>query len=203
MIAIRRARLGDAAFIRELSAQAALLGIPEGRDISNEQVLETAMASLKELEQWILRKRDFAILVAEDPDKDRQPVGFLILEFHYVEESTGEIQSHIYNLSVLPSYWGRWVGHELVREAARITHQRGYRYMTSKVTASNERALLSAIKLGFEIERYQLTMACGPGGIERMPGRPMSERGHAVSRLLRTRQRKLSKQQEQSAGEQA
>lgn len=186
-IPIRRARLGDAAFIRELSLDAVAYGIPEGRDIANEAVVAPAREGLKNLEDWIVRKRDFAILVAEDEGK---PVGFLILEFHYVEESTGEIQSHIYNLSVLPSYFGRWVGHELVREAARITHQRGYRYMTSKVTASNERALLSAIKLGFQIERYQLTMACGPAGIERMPGRPMSERGHAVSRLLRTRKRK-------------
>jgi ribosomal protein S18 acetylase RimI-like enzyme len=184
---IRRARLGDAPFIRQLSLEAVPYGIPEGRDISNEAVIATAAEGLKNLEDWIVRKRDFAILVAEEEGK---PVGFLILEFHYVEESTGEIQSHIYNLSVLPSHFGKWIGHELVREAARVTHQRGYRYMTSKVTASNERALLSAIKLGFEIERYQLTMACGPEGIERMPGRPMEQRGHAVSRLLRTRKRK-------------
>lgn len=196
MIEIRRAQLGDVDFIRRLSLEMVGQGIPEGRDIPTETVQEMAHQSLQELEHWILSKRDFAILVALDQGT---PVGFIILEFHHVEESTGEKQSFIFNLAVDSKAWGKYVGHKLVWEAAKISHQRGYRYMTSKVTASNQRALLSAIKLGFEIERYQLTIACGPEGPAHMPGRPMSERSHAISRLLRTRKRKLS--QENTSGE--
>lgn len=193
-IEIRRARLTDREFIRRLSLEMVGQGIPENRDIPTSLVLERAEASLHELDQWILRKRDFAVLIAIDTHKDNLPVGFLILEFHHIEESTGESQSFLFNMGAEEAYWGRYVGHALVSEAARITHQRGYRYMTAKVTASNERALLSAIKLGFDIERYQLTMACGEQGPVRMPGRPLAERSHSVSRLLRTRKRREGQQ---------
>jgi len=193
-IEVRRARLSDMEFIRRLSLELVGQGIPENRDIPTAQVLERAQDSLHELDQWILRKRDFAVLVAVDAHKDHVPAGFLILEFHHVEESTGESQSFLFNMGVEEAYWGRYVGHALVREAARITHQRGYRYMTAKVSASNERALLSAIQVGFDIERYQLTMACGAEGPVRMPGRPLAERSHSVSRLLRTRKRREGQQ---------
>jgi ribosomal protein S18 acetylase RimI-like enzyme len=197
MIEIRRAQLGDCGFIRRLSVEMVGQGIPEGRDVPTEAVVDMCSQGLVDLEKWVLSKRDFAILIALEQGN---PVGFLILEFHHLEESTGEKQSYIFNLAVQPEAWGKYVGHELCRAAAKISHQRGYRYMTSKVTASNERALLTAIKLGFEIERYQLTMACGPEGPLKMPGRAMAERGHAVSRLLRTRKRKII-QDEQESGE--
>ena len=188
MIEIRRARRGDLEFILEQSLEAVVYGIPEGRDIPNEVVVETARKNLEELESWLMRKGEFAILVAEDKQKGCL-AGFLILEFNKVEESTGEAQSFIYNLVVASDYFGRYVGHNLVRAAAKLSYERGYRYMTSKVTATNERTLLSALKLGFEIERYQLTMACGPEGPAKLPGRPMHQRGHAISRLLRQRKR--------------
>ena len=198
MIHIRRAQLADCEYIRRLSLEMVGQGIPEGRDVPGQTVVDTCKEGLQDLEKWIFSKRECAILVALEND---ERLGFIIVEFQHVEESTGEKQSYIFNLAVESKAWGKYVGHQLVREAAKVSHQRGYRYMTSKVTASNERALLSAIKLGFEIERYQLTMACGPEGPARMPGRPMAERSHAISRLLRTRKRKLSKQQEQESGE--
>jgi hypothetical protein len=88
------------------------------------------------------------------------------------------------------AYWGRYVGHLLVREAAKVSAQRGFRYMTAKVTAANERTIMSCLQVGFEIERYQLTMACSLDGPAKMPERPLHERGHAVSRLLRKSQRR-------------
>lgn len=200
MIAIRRAGLRDQEFIRQLTVDQIAQGVPESRDIPNETVIEMARQGLAELDQWIVRKRDFAILIADDSETDKS-VGFLILEFNHIEEATGEKQTYIFNMAVQADYWGKYVGHQMVAEAARISNQRGYRYMTSKVSASNERALLSAIKLGFEIERYQLTMACGPEGPVRMPGRPMAARGHAVSRLLTTRKRKLQTNPDQISGE--
>jgi len=196
MIEIRRAGLADCAFIRQLSMEMVGQGIPENRDIPTETVRQRCQEGLAELEQWISRKREFAILVAVDTEKDNDRAGFIIIEFNHQEESTGEKQSYIFNLAVRADYWGKWAGHRLVWEAAKVSHQRGYRYMTSKVTASNERALLSAVKMGFEIERYQLTIACGPEGRARMPGRPFAERDHAVTRMLKARKKKLKQQQE-------
>jgi ribosomal protein S18 acetylase RimI-like enzyme len=190
MIEIRRAGLADVPFIRELSLEVVGQGIPEQRDIPTEQVKELCRQGLQDLESWITRKREFAILVAVDTEKDNEKAGFIIIEFNHTEESTGEKQSYIFNLAVRPEYWGKWAGHRLVWEACKVSNQRGYRYMTSKVTASNERALLSAVKMGFEIERYQLTIACGPEGRVRMPGRPFAERDHAVTRMLKSRKKK-------------
>jgi ribosomal protein S18 acetylase RimI-like enzyme len=192
VIEIRRAGLTDCAFIRELSVEVVGQGIPENRDIPTAEVKERCKTGLAELEQWIVRKREFAIFVAVDTEKNNERAGFIIIEFNHSEESTGEKQSYIFNLAVRPEYWGKWAGHRLVWEACKISHQRGYRYMTSKVTASNERALLSAVKMGFEIERYQLTIACGPEGRARMPGRPFAERDHAVTRMLKARKKKQS-----------
>lgn len=193
-IEIRLARLEDAPAIRRLTLETAEMGIPAHRDISNEQVQAVAEEGLKTLDRLIFQRRQSAVLVAVDT-QSQQVVGFLILDFHDVEESTGEAQTFIHNLAVDPAYLGKWVGHRLVWRAAQITHERGLRYMSSRITVSNERALLSAIKMGFEVERVQLTMACGPEGRARMPGRPMAERGHFVDRLLRERrrQRKLEK----------
>jgi len=190
MIEIRPATLQDVPTIKRLTLECADLGIPDNRDIPNETVRASAEQFLGDLDRLIYRRRQAAVLVAVDRAKADAVVGFLILEFNQIEETTGESQSFIYNMAVEPAYFGKYVGHKLVWEAAKISHQHGFRYMTSRVTASNERALLSAIKLGFEIERYQLTLACGPEGRARMPGRPMSERGHAVSRLLRKRKRR-------------
>ncbi|MBT9584769.1 GNAT family N-acetyltransferase [bacterium] len=203
MIEVRPAQLRDVADIKRLTLASADLGIPANRDISNEAVRSSALEHLEGLDRLIYRRRQAAVLVAVDNAKEGAVVGFLILEFNQVEETTGESQSFIYNMAVEPDYYGKYVGHKLVWEAAKVSHQHGFRYMTSRVTASNERALLSAIKLGFEIERYQLTLACGPEGRVPMPGRPMSERGHAVSRLLRKRKPGTQRDcQNQPSGEQ-
>lgn len=187
MIEIRPAQLADLPVIKRLTLECADLGIPANRDISNEAVRASAEEHLAGLDRLLYRRRQAAVLVAVDREASDAVVGFIILEFDQIEETTGEKQSFIYNLAVESSYFGKYVGHKLVWEAAKVSYERGFRYMTSRVTASNERALLSAIKLGFEIERYQLTLACGPEGRVAMPGRKMSERGHAVSRLLRKR----------------
>jgi len=198
MIEIRPATLQDVSTIKRLTFESADLGIPANRDIPNETVRACAEHFLGDLDRLIYRKRQAAVLVAVDRDA---VVGFLILEFNQIEETTGETQSFIHNMAVDRNYFGKYVGHKLVWEAARVSYQHGCRYMASRVTASNERALLSAIKLGFEVERYQLTLACGPEGRAQMPGRPMSERAHAISRLLQKRKRPPPSDDSKRSGE--
>ena len=190
MIVVRRARLTDLPVVRKLTLETVAYGIPEGRDIPNKTVQENARNYLKDLERLVHRKKEAAFLVAVD---ETRVVGFLILEFNHVEDSTGEPQSYIYNLAVDPDYWGRYVVHQLVREAARVSHQHGFRYMTSKISASNRRTVVQALRLGFQIERYQMTMACSSEGIAEMPGRLPEEKAHALSRQLRRRRQSAPK----------
>lgn len=182
---VRRANREDLEFIKELTLETVDQGISTYRDIPNAQVRSRAADSLAELERMFTRKRDYAFLVAEDKG---DLIGFLILEYRDLEETTGELQTLIYNMAVSQTYLGKRVDRLLVSEAARLSYQRGYRYMTARVTASNERALLAALRQGFEIERYQLTMACGAQGPEALPGRSKEERAHDLTRLRRHRQ---------------
>ena len=184
---VRRAREADLPFIARLTLETCDQSIPEGRDVTNEAVRTRAGRQLDaELSSMLRRSRDVAVLVATHGERS---VGFLILELNLVEETTGERQTHIFNMAVEPEYLGRRVDRLLVSEAARITHRRGCRYMTGRITAGNQRALMAALKQGFEIERCQVVMACGPEGPVPLPGRPAAERAHATSRLLRRMQR--------------
>jgi ribosomal protein S18 acetylase RimI-like enzyme len=106
------------------------------------------------------------LLIAVDSEKEI-PVGFLLLDLDHVMISTGERQSFIVNLAVRPGHWGRYVGQTLVKEAARLTARRGLRYMSSQVSASNRRSVVSAQRAGFQIESYQMTARCGLDGIEK------------------------------------
>ncbi|MHB2018222.1 MAG: GNAT family N-acetyltransferase [Candidatus Xenobia bacterium] len=188
-VEIRRATLADVQFIRQLCIESVVYGVPGGRDIANDEVQKRAAESLRNLEILVHRRKDCAILVAFDKTRDEHRAGYLILEFKHLEEATGEMQSHVFDMAVEQAYMGKYVGHRLVREAARVSHQQGYRYMSANISAANERALLSAIKLGFDVERFGLVMACDADGIARMPGRPKHERGLAVNRARRMMRR--------------
>lgn len=166
-----------------------MYGIPTDRDLPNEVVVQRAAESLKNLELMVHRTREVVILVAVDTQREAHRAGYLILELTRVEETTGESQSHVYDVAVEQHYMGRYVAHRLVREAARVSHQRGLRFMSANVTAANERALLTALRMGFQIERYSLILACGPEGVEKMPTRPADQRGHEANRLERRLQR--------------
>ena len=192
MIVIRTATLADVPFIRRLTLEAAPLSVPEGRDIPNRVVVERTAKEMDDIDLLVTRETQFVTLVAVDSDRDDLRVGFLILEFAHIEPTTGESQSYIPNMAVEPAYWGKFVGHELVRAAARVTSERGFRYMTANVTASNQRSVLSCLQVGFEIERHQIVMACGPEGPLSLPGRPLAQRAHAMSRLHRKGQRRAA-----------
>jgi GNAT superfamily N-acetyltransferase len=175
---VRRARRSDLPFIRTLLAETLAESVPAVRDIPNTQIEDMARSDV-DLEGMMSQRRQFAFLMATVGDEQ---AGFLILEFNQVEETTGEAQTVIYHMAVKPEYLGHRVDRILVREAAQLTHRRGIRYMVGRISASNRRALLAAMRQGFELERHQLVMACGPGGAEPMPGRPDHEKAHDVRR---------------------
>ncbi len=184
---VRRARRSDLPFIKELLVESLTESIPDLRDIPGQAIRERAETEL-DVEAMLANRREFAFLMAVDDDV---PAGFLILELNQMEETTGETQTLIYHLAVAPAYLGLGVNRRLITEAAKLTHERGSRYMIGRISASNRRALLSALRQGFELERHQVVMACGPNGGESMPGRPPHERHHDIRRLAQKKKRRV------------
>lgn len=185
-IEIREVRLEDLPWVRSLAARSVAFGIPGGRDIPEEEVRRHVQRTLQDLEITLLGDPDFRILVACNA-ATREPLGYLMLDLSHVEASTGERQSLIHDLAVEPRHWGRYVVHRLVRRASQVTAARGLKYMVGEVTADNRRTLVQALRLGFEVERHQIVMRCGPEGPLPMPGRPAAERAHDRSRDRRRR----------------
>lgn len=170
-IQIRRARLKDINYIRTLSVESVVYGIPDTRDVAADFVRQRARESLHNLELTLMRP-DFVILLAEavpdDPaqgDGTSQRVGYIMLDLASIESSTGEAQCMIVDLAVQRNYWGRWVVNHLVKAAARLTAERGLKYLVGEVTASNQRTLGTALKrLDFKVERYQIMRRVEPVG---------------------------------------
>ncbi len=185
-LTVRRGRRGDLPFIKDLLIESLTESIPDCRDIPNQTIRDRAQTEI-DLEEMLSRRREFAFLVAV---MGETPAGFLILELNQVEETTGEMQTLVYHFAVAPQYLGLRVDRRLVTEAAKLTHSRGCRYMIGRVSASNRRAMLSALRQGFELERVQLVMACGPDGGVPMPGRSEAERHHDVRRLAQKQSRR-------------
>lgn len=164
-------------FVRKLALESALHGVPYGRSISNRAIKARVRESIATIEP----SADMPVLIAYNQEDDK-PLGYLILELYDIESSTGERQSLIYDLAVQPKYWGTQAVRLLVREAARRTAKAGLDFMIGEVSAHNERTYLQALRLGFELERLQIVMACSEEGPKPMPGRPPEERHYAQSR---------------------
>lgn len=180
-IEIREARLEDIPWVRDLAVRSVVFGIPGGRDIPNAEVQAHVRRTLEDLEFTFRSDPSFRVLVATDAATGER-LGYLMLDLSHEEASTGERQSLIHDLAVEPAHWGRYVVHRLVRRAAQVTHAKGLRFMIGEVTADNRRTLVQALRLGFEVERHQIVMQCGPEGPLPMPGRPAEERAHDRSR---------------------
>ncbi len=176
-IGVRDANDKDMRFVRRLAVESSLHGVPYGRSISNAAIKARVRDSISTIEP----NEETVILIAFD-EKTEKPMGYLILELYDIEDSTGERQSLIYDLAVHPKHWGTSAVRLLVQEAARRTAKAGLQYMIGEVSAHNDRTYLQALRLGFELERFQIVMACSEEGPEPMPGRPDSEKQYAQSR---------------------
>ena len=147
------------------------------RDISNQAIRARVRSSIKDIRPG----EDTAVLIAFDQDTDKA-IGYLILDLDAIEGSTGERQSYVHDLAVQQKHWGTRAVSLLVKAAAKRTASEGLRYMVGDVSAHNDRTYLQALRLGFELERFQIAMACSEDGPEPMPGRPDSEKHYQASR---------------------
>lgn len=184
---VRHGTPEDFPWIEDLGLRSIPYGVYYGRDITNDQVVRGARRSFSRLRRRLESDPSLVTLIAQT--HDGEPVGYLLLETDEVEKSTGEPQAAILDLAVEPAFWGHRVVHVLVERATRETAERGLRYMIGEVTASNRRTYLQALRLGFEVERFQIVMHCGQQGRLPMPGRGDDEKAHLKSRQDRGRPR--------------
>lgn len=197
-ISVRKARTTDLGWLGQLMEESSLYNIPYGRDVSHEEVRAAARRDFEALSEGA---DDIVILLAENENHER--LGAILLQLHCCSPVTGEPQSQVYSLVVDPKHWGGAVPRLLVHEAAKITGESGYRYMVGQVTADNKRMKLKAERMGFEVEGYEIVMACSLDGPAPMPGRPDSLRAHDLSRRQRrllARRRARKRQRERKTG---
>lgn len=183
-IAVRKVRPGDSRWLKELVVESALYSVAHARDISNAEVRVQAAEDLAES----LANDRVEILIAYNAET-RERMGFLILTLDVRCAVTGEAMSLIDSLGVDPRFWGTPTVSRLVKRAAQLSHEHGIGLMSAFITSDNRRTMLKALRLGFEIEQAHLAAACGPDGVEPMPGREERERAHDVSRHERIRRR--------------
>lgn len=181
-INVRTARTMDLPWLRQLMVDSSIYNIPVGRDIPNAQVQQ---AVLRDFDGIVNGTDDLVILVAETEHSER--MGFMLLLLNQVSQTTGEPQGQVYSLAIEPKYWGSAAASRLVHEAAKVTGEHGHQYLVGQITADNLRMKQKSLRMGFEVEGYEIVMACTLEGPAPMPGRPESQRAHDVSR----RQRKL------------
>lgn len=186
-IAVRDASDSDLRFVRRLAPEAILHTIPYTRTTSNSAVSARVRENLRELTS----DEETLFLIAYRVDSEK-PMGYLILKLDDIDSSTGDRQSYIFDLAVEPRYWGTPAVRHLVHEAARRTAQAGLTHMSGEITAHNQRTYLQALRLGFELERFQIVMGCSQDGPAPLPSRAESERAYQASRGKERSSRKVA-----------
>lgn len=180
-IRVREAGPEDRDWLRERVVESSVYSIPHGRDVLNAQVREAANEDFERLTGL----ESVVMLIAENEESQR--MGFLILNLDHTSDATGESQSLIEDLDVEPRFWGTPAVSRLVTRAAQVTAEHGLPYMVGLVSEGNRRTLLKSLRLGFQVERYHMVMACDENGRIDMPGRADAEKAHDVSRASRGR----------------
>lgn len=189
-IAVREATESDFRFVRRLAPEAILHTVPYTRATPNSAVAARVRENFREMTES--REEDTLFLIAYRVDNDR-PMGYLVLQLDDVDGGTGDRQSNIFDLAVDPRYWGTPAVRHLVHEAARRTAQAGLSHMSGEITAHNQRTYLQALRLGFELERFQIVMGCSLDGPAPLPSRPESERAYQASRKKDRSSREVAK----------
>lgn len=153
-VTVRRGEAPDIEFVNELANASIEYSVPAARIPDGPVLAQRIRSGLAALTERLADDR-YVVLIAEvGPER----VGYLILDMRDREPTTGEAQALIVDIAVRRSDWGRYVSHRLVREAAAQAEARGLAYLVGMISASNQRALRTAQRLGFDVERHQVVM---------------------------------------------
>jgi ribosomal protein S18 acetylase RimI-like enzyme len=148
-LTIRPAINSDLEFLLGLVPRLSGFGLPPSREV---KALETFSYDL--LRKALLEPTaTTAILIAE---ADGKKLGFIHLE-EEKEFFSGEAQGYIANLAISQEAEGKGVGRALMNAAEAWAKERGYRYLTLNVFATNRRARTFYEKLGYAEDVLRLT----------------------------------------------
>lgn len=153
-VTVRRGESSDIEFVNELAETSVEYSVPTGRIADRQLLAERIRSGLAALSDRLADDRYLVLIAEVEPER----VGYLILDTGDREPTTGELQAVIVDIAVRRSDWGRYVAHRLVREAALLAEGRGLAYLVGTISASNRRALRTAQRLGFAVERHQVVM---------------------------------------------
>lgn len=154
---VRRATARDQLFVMVLNSRVSPVTLPAGRDLDPEEVAARYLDVYLALD--LEGNPCLEGLIAE---KDGLPVGYLLLKTGYTDEITGESLAYIYDLAIDPEHWGRRATQRIMREAETRMHARGVRILLGDISASNPRALKTAIhSLGYTLEQQRWARRLG------------------------------------------
>lgn len=151
---IRRAHPPDLPNIIDLAVDMVVHSVSPYRSISPENVQEFRRRDLMALNDAI-NQPHIGIFMAEE-DGSTRFLGAVIVVCGYIESSTGESQSWIFDLSVVPDAWSQGIGEALMQCAEEFARERGFRYIGLGVTTANERAVRFYERLGYAEERKRM-----------------------------------------------
>ena len=151
---VRPAQSSEWAWIRRLAVEVCEDSLPPGSRVSPQALRARVRARYSQLDP-----RDVVCLVAWHQEKQVR-CGYLILQLAQTDAVTGEAQSAIYDLAVEPRFQGTAAVGALVRAAAKVTAEHGLARMQGDITVTNLKAFKKALRLGFTLQRYSLTMDC-------------------------------------------
>lgn len=98
---------------------------------------------------------DWAVFVAEDPEGDGHPLGFL--HVHTARDFfTGEEHGHVSDVVTAPGEEGRGVGRALMAAGEQWSRDRGHRLLTLNVFDDNVRARSLYERLGFAADTTKM-----------------------------------------------
>ncbi|AGA70241.1 acetyltransferase [Desulfitobacterium dichloroeliminans LMG P-21439] len=134
----------------ELAKDVIPVNISPWRQQPLEETLKYRVKMLKNFWTWI-KQSDSKVFIAET--ELHQPVGFLVLYAHAVEELTGLHQAWIMDLAVLGEYRKKGIGKVLMEAAEGYCREESIRYLGLAVSTHNIQALNLYQSLGFVEER--------------------------------------------------
>lgn len=197
---IRLATFEDIGWIISLAEELAEVTVSPLQGVWGEKARVFARESIQKLVPFIA-SNGYKFLVCLDKHSSL-PVGYLILNmFHESPYETRE--TYIEDMGVVSGYLGRRVPHFLVGEASRISAEEGVDFMGAHISCLNQRALLTALNIGFELESYRIVMPCTSQAREVVEGSSVAlERQSQLEknrRVIQSRRLKRSRRQQKRA----
>ncbi|MEL1134255.1 GNAT family N-acetyltransferase [Desulfitobacterium sp. THU1] len=147
---VRQGTIKDWPFMFELAKDLIPVNISPWRQQPMEETMKYRVKMLKNFWTWI-KQSDSKVFIAETDQV--QPVGFLVLYTHAVEELTGLHQAWIMDLAVLEEFRKKGIGRALMDAAEAYCREEAIQYLGLAVSTHNIQALNLYQSLGFVEER--------------------------------------------------